>query len=284
MPGPTSHRGPCSRTRRRSRHSHHLATTRRVQRASLPSRATRFAPPHMSRPPPSGYNLSQLTALGDRCQDSGPPARCAGDSIASGYGCDCENFVERYADLTRSTLNRHVTVSNLAFDGATTREDLDALSTHSFAAPISAANVLVVMIGANDMGTSVDRYEADECGGPDNLACFKEQIDVTEADITELLARIHATGTLTTTGTRYSRHLPANVRTCSQLTPNSTRQSARQRSLPMHFASTRHRCSKGPMAPAIRLRTFSKTGDHPNAIGHELLAEFLADARYAPVA
>ena len=48
------------------------------------------------------------------------------------------------------------------------------------------------MIGANDLGTSVDRYEADECGGPDNLACFKEQIDVTEANITELLARIHA--------------------------------------------------------------------------------------------
>jgi lysophospholipase L1-like esterase len=100
-----------------------------------------------------------------------------GDSVTSGAHCACAGFVADYGVLVGRTYQVAVEQHGYGVDGATTSSLLTLLSGGGpVAAAIGRANVVSVMIGANDLSAARSLYDADRCGGDANLDCFTPAI------------------------------------------------------------------------------------------------------------
>ncbi len=122
-----------------------------------------------------------------------------GDSIPEAYGCACTGFLDLYADLLGDTRSAPATVTNFATGGWTTADLLASLPPDDAAAEadpdgvsrsIGQADIVTVMIGANDYDALVDTFADGRCGGPDGLACFGAATEDVTRDLTAILQRI----------------------------------------------------------------------------------------------
>lgn len=77
-----------------------------------------------------------------------------GDSVESGYNCDCTNFVQQVGDRLAAAQSTTASVDNTATAGATSADVLAKLQTASVQAAIRDSDVVVIEIGANDFDES----------------------------------------------------------------------------------------------------------------------------------
>jgi lysophospholipase L1-like esterase len=110
-----------------------------------------------------------------------------GDSVMSGSGCDCD-LLSDYAELTRAGTGRDVDTVNLGEGGLTSQGLLDELTSGGPAATaVAGSDVVLVIIGANDLTDDLARWQDGSC----DLACFGPDIRTLSVNITRIVERIH---------------------------------------------------------------------------------------------
>lgn len=126
---------------------------------------------------------------------SAPPASPVhvvglGDSVMSGTNCDCAGIVAEYATALQKREGRPVVGDNLGVPGDTTSDLLDHLRTDgAFRAAVAQADVVLVTIGANDLGPQWQQWQSsscdDECYEP-AVAQMRGRLDAILALVTSL--------------------------------------------------------------------------------------------------
>ncbi|KRE40425.1 hypothetical protein ASG74_15810 [Knoellia sp. Soil729] len=107
-----------------------------------------------------------------------------GDSVMSGTACDCEGIPADYARALAARSGGRVSAVNLGQPGSTaesTEGDLRASVIDRDV--VASADVLLVIVGANDLGPADDRYEAGGC----DPACYGPLVSVMGEHLETLL-------------------------------------------------------------------------------------------------
>jgi lysophospholipase L1-like esterase len=87
-----------------------------------------------------------------------------GDSVTAGSACGCTPFISTYAALLAARDGRSVSATNLGRGGLTTASLGDQLDGSEPARSVGSADVVVLTIGANDLGPLEDQWESPGCG------------------------------------------------------------------------------------------------------------------------
>jgi lysophospholipase L1-like esterase len=230
-----------------------------------------------------------------------------GDSIPAAYGCtSCAGFLDLYADTVTAARSMPATVTNFAVGGWTTADLLASVTpgaddaeadpdgvTHS----ISQADIVTVMIGANDYDEQVDTFAGGQCGGPDGLACFSATTEEVTRDLTTILERIRQLRdgrptTLQVLG--YWDVFPDGDFAEQAYGPQFVQDSAKVTQLAnaaiKDVAQTEQACYvdlfapfKGPDGGLDDTSLLIDDGEHPNQAGHQKIADALAATPCAPI-
>lgn len=112
-----------------------------------------------------------------------------GDSVMSGTNCGCDGIMAEYArELARSTGQR-VSAQNFGVGGYTTSDVLDDLADDAdVRSAVSGADVVVVIIGANDLNDDLDRWQNGGC----SVSCYQPDVTAMGQRLAKVLAKISA--------------------------------------------------------------------------------------------
>lgn len=87
-----------------------------------------------------------------------------GDSVMAGTGCDCDDFLTQAGRQLQKATGRTVTTVNNGANGQTAAGTLRDLRTDdAYPVEIARADVIVLIIGANDLGPALDSYDDEGC-------------------------------------------------------------------------------------------------------------------------
>ncbi len=215
-----------------------------------------------------------------------------GDSIATGTWASA-GYVDRYADRLRAEVNPSVQLTNLAVNGWTTSDLLNALRTsETYRSAVQGSDVITVSIGGNDLLRARERYLQGTCGGPEDDDCLRTTTDRVLANWDAILDELQAL-----VGSR-----PVAIRTMDVYNPYAGRDAARldlfkpyldeinsylclaseARGIPCARVYAAFNGSDGTDDPAQR-SLIAFDGLHPSDQGHALIADLLCDLDYAPL-
>lgn len=209
-----------------------------------------------------------------------------GDSVPSGYHCDCRPFPQVYGDLLGASTGAPVTVDNRAVNGLDTAGLLAQLRSPDVQGAVRAADVIVVTIGANDFGDRHDEVVDDECGHG-NSDCVSDELQSMRTHLATALAQIGAlrqgrpTSVLVTgywnvfEDGDVARH--AYGEPGLQASLRLTRRANAAIAAVATAAADRYVDLYTPFEESGRDVTalMAADGDHPDAAGHELIARAL---------
>jgi lysophospholipase L1-like esterase len=190
-----------------------------------------------------------------------------------------------------------VAVDNRGVPGATSEDLLSGLGTADEASSVGAADVVLVTIGANDFGDQANAVVTHRCGGSDNLACVRSGLDTLRDNMHAIVQRIRALrggrdtvilvsgywnvyedGSVAdhdygTKGRVESDRLTLAVNDVIQ------RQAEQAGTTYVDLVTP----FKGPRGGEDPSDVLADDGDHPNAAGHQLIAQTLVRAGTAPL-
>ena len=107
-----------------------------------------------------------------------------GDSVMSGTACGCEGIPALYARALAARLGGRVSAGNLGEGGSTADSTEAALKASVIDRDVvSSAAVLLVIVGANDLGPADDRYEVGGC----DTSCYGPWVTAMEGHLRALL-------------------------------------------------------------------------------------------------
>ena len=210
-----------------------------------------------------------------------------GDSVTAGSACSCPTFVELYARTLGAATRREVRARNLGVPGQTSGGLLAELSTSSpTSSAVQAADVVTVTIGANDFDP--EPVTAGSCTG-DAADCYSDALAGMSTYVGRLLDRIHALrGGLPTTiqvtgywnvwkdGTVARQIGPTYRAAADRLTERAT--TALDRAARAHGATYVDLFApfRGADGSSDDTALLAADGDHPDALGHQVIARALA--------
>jgi lysophospholipase L1-like esterase len=213
-----------------------------------------------------------------------------GDSVTSGAACDCSAFPEVYGGLLGQRTGSRVAVDNLGVGGLDSAGLLRQLDQAGSAAAVAQADVVLLTIGANDFGDRHDQVTQGSCAGTASGDCVSDELDQLSGDLSRILARVRAlrenrATTVLVTGywnvyedgeVARKAFPPDGVAATVELT---------HRVNAVVAAVTRsHGATYVDLFGPFEQRGTAVTGllaadgDHPNADGHRLIAQVLAQA------
>lgn len=222
-----------------------------------------------------------------------PPAHHAvlalGDSVPSGYACECSPFPETYGSLLHRSTGAHVVVDNRAVGGLDTAGLIAQLRRPDVANAVRRSDVIVVTIGANDFGDHHREVVEGRCETADN-DCVADDLSAMRGRLATVLTRIRTLRdgrptTVLTTGYW-------NVFEDGDVARDAFGEDGLQKSLDLTGRANRVIRSVSAAAGARFVdlsRPFEHSGrdvtsllaadgDHPDAAGHGLIARTLLDA------
>jgi acyl-CoA thioesterase-1 len=203
-----------------------------------------------------------------------------GDSVPAGTACDCTPFPDLYAHM----LSPQARSVNLAQPGYTASDVQGQLRTASARAGLHAATVVLVMVGANDLAAAFDN--ARDAAGYQASAV---NVQTTVAAIVTTVLQIHATPVtvlvlgywnivkdgvagLAAYGADGLKSADRATQDCDQALRRAAEQSgARYVTTTPVFKGTDRQ--EDPTA------LLAADGDHPNAAGHQAIADALYAAQ-----
>ena len=86
-----------------------------------------------------------------------------GDSVTAGTACSCSTFVDRYAAMLHEHSGRVASAVNLGQEGLTTLGLGAQLASPRVRTQLAGASVVVLTIGANDLGSLIGRWQSQGC-------------------------------------------------------------------------------------------------------------------------
>ncbi len=115
-----------------------------------------------------------------------------GDSVTSGYNCNCAAFPAEYATLLSGRDSIQASATNLGVNGLTSSGLLAQLSGGSAAdastqSVVAAADIVVVTIGANDFSDEHDPITAGICAGAEHTACTRDELTTMSQTISRVV-------------------------------------------------------------------------------------------------
>jgi lysophospholipase L1-like esterase len=202
-----------------------------------------------------------------------------GDSVPSGYSCECTPYPQLSAAGLTATTGQTVTATNDAVAGYTTANVLHQLSSNeAVIEQVRKADAVEIEIGANDVP-----YNANSCGT--SVDCYAPLVSPAQKNVAAIVSRVHELtaghnvlvvlldywsiwlgGTYARDkGDAYvdaAREMTAKVDAAIKSTAQQTGSS---------YVSVR-RAFKGPSFGYIESHYLASDGDHPNADGHKAIA------------
>jgi lysophospholipase L1-like esterase len=202
-----------------------------------------------------------------------------GDSVPSGYHCNCTPYPQLSASGLSTTTGQTITATNDAVAGYTTSNVLGQLSSDGTVIDqMKNANAVEINIGANDVP-----YNAKSCGN--SVSCYAPLVSPMQRNLASIVSRVHD---LTSghkvlvvlldywsiwLGGAYARQkghdyvvaarqMTAQVDDSIKTTANQTGSA---------YVSER-RAFKGPSFGYIASHYLATDGEHPNAKGHQAIA------------
>jgi lysophospholipase L1-like esterase len=125
-----------------------------------------------TRPPAASSPVSPLHVVG------------IGDSVMAGTNCNCATITTGFAHALADRTGRTVTATNLGVAGYTTSDLLDQLRQDANARKeVANADILIVIIGANDLGDALDSWNQGDCAA----SCYQPQVDAMGTRLASIL-------------------------------------------------------------------------------------------------
>jgi lysophospholipase L1-like esterase len=218
-----------------------------------------------------------------------PPSRRSivhfGDSVPSGWACRCTPYPALHASLAAKRTGDHVVATNLARPGDTSVDARRQVESATSVAAIRRSDAVVFMIGANDFGASFGRV----WHGADPDRTYAPVAARVQANLTSTIARVRA---LHRTPVRIvvlgywnvmkdgkvarAAYGSAGVKAANQATTYANRAILRAaRAKGATYVST-YVVFKGADGKTDPTSLLAADGDHPNARGHQRIAQALA--------
>ena len=202
-----------------------------------------------------------------------------GDSVPSGYRCNCTPYPQLSATGLAASTGQSVTATNDAVAGYTTSDVLRQLSSDDAAVDaVRKADVVEINVGANDVP-----YNKNSCGT--TVDCYAPLVAPMQKNLAAIVSRIHALGSghkvlvvlldywSIWLGGTYARDKgDAYVSAAREMTDQvdaAIKTTATQSG--SAFVSER-RAFKGPSFGYIESHYLATDGEHPNAEGHQAIA------------
>lgn len=113
-----------------------------------------------------------------------------GDSVPAGSGCDCDPFPELTGPLLAERTGRPAVVDNLAVGGQTSADVLEELGDPEVIARIRRADVVIVEVGANDFDE--DLADSPHCADPGTAVCEAPALAATRTILGRIIGAIGA--------------------------------------------------------------------------------------------
>lgn len=219
----------------------------------------------------AGFVVSVPPASPPTATPAAPVVVTLGDSVPAGSACDCTPFPSRYASML-SPAARSV---NLAVPGYTAGDVATQIQDSQVRASLDAASVVLVMAGANDMA-----------------ATFRD-----DGSYPATAAQVRATVAAIVTGVRRGRRTPVKVFVLGYWNVvkdgaaglaaygaaglRSAELATRYCNAALRAAATESGATYVTTVPALKGADRSQDptgllaadGDHPNAAGHEAIAQ-----------
>ncbi len=246
--------------------------------------------------PSTGHAATVSPAAAARTSAVAPsvaPARyvvlALGDSVPSGYACNCNPFPETYGTMLHHSTGAPVVVDNRAMGGIDSAGLIAQLRTPAMEKAVRRSNVFLVTIGANDFGDHHEEVVHGQCVKGDE-DCVDGELSSLRVRLTTVLDRIRALRhgrptTVLTTGywnvfqdgdVARRRFGEAGLQASLQL----TRRANTVISSVSAAAGARYVDIYRPFEHSGRDVTslMAADGDHPDGAGHDLIARTLLDA------
>jgi lysophospholipase L1-like esterase len=216
-----------------------------------------------------------------------------GDSLGAGVLAQ-RGYVPRYADFIQQDTSRRVTLVNLSRSGWTSLDLLTALRQDSnFRQQLEKANVVTFDIGGNDLLNARSKFLRNECGGPDNLDCFRSAVARFNANwddiVEEILSIKNPSSTIMRTMDLYNPFIAVHLERgdLEKLNPfldqvnSHIAQSAAANGISM---APVHNLFNGPSGTDDPVNQGFIAADalHPNDAGHAAIANELRNLGYSP--
>lgn len=212
-----------------------------------------------------------------------------GDSVTSGYHCDCETFVERYAAQLPPAKGGPARSINLGKGGSTSVDLLRDLRTDSTTRrAVAGADIVLVTIGANDLSPLLSRWLGSDC---DNT-CYGAAVAAVGRRIGVIVRQIHslrgrASQQVLVTGywnvfvdgdVGRQEHGTAYLRWSDRLTRALNSRICRSATEAGATCVHLYAAFKSPTGDRDPTPLLAPDGDHPDAAGHEVIAKALLAA------
>lgn len=207
-----------------------------------------------------------------------------GDSVESGYACGCTSFVNLAARTLANTQQRSVTVHNEAFAGATSTDVLGQLADATVQAQVAASELVVIEIGANDFDESL-AYDS-SCTTVTEGGCFGSTLDEVQTNVGKIVSQVKALQTVPgaqvvvmgywnvfedgAVGQEQGSTYVAVSHNLTMAFNAEMATVAKEQGVILADAYTPFDGADGTRNPTGNL---TSDGDHPNASGHQLLAD-----------
>lgn len=217
-----------------------------------------------------------------------------GDSVTAGTACGCTSFPTLYQRGLAARTGRTVELDDRGESGATTSDVLDDLGSDG-AGPVAHADVVLVTIGANDFADVAGDVEDGTCGT--DVACAQDDLAGLRTHLTTLMTTIEtlrqgqptavlvtgywnvfedgdvADADYTAAGTRQSDTLTKQVNAVEE----SVAKAGGGTYVDLYAPFKGESGEKDPTA------LLADDGDHPDAAGHQVIAQALLAAGTAPL-
>jgi len=208
-----------------------------------------------------------------------------GDSVPSGWACRCTPYPALHASLAAGRTGDHVVATNLARPGDTSVDARRRVESATSVAAIRKSDAVVFMIGANDFGASFGQV----WHGADPDRTYAPVAARVQANLTSTIARVRA---LHRTPVRIvvlgywnvmkdgkvarAAYGPAGVKAANQATAYANKAILlAARATGATYLPT-YAVFKGVDGKTDPTSLLAADGDHPNARGHQRIAQALA--------
>jgi lysophospholipase L1-like esterase len=206
-----------------------------------------------------------------------------GDSVPAGGGCSCTPYPQLSASSLTIPGTREVSATNAAVNGATSSDVLASITTdQDTESHVATADVVEIEVGANDVGYST------MCGT--TVSCYQQAMPTVERNLRDIVARVHALAETHSVlvvlldywsvwlGGAYAEakghaYVEAATAVTDQLNAVIRQTAAATGSAYVDLRAA----FKGPDYSYDETHYLAPDGDHPNASGHQQIAQAVVD-------